>query len=143
MKSLTFKQYTWIHSILSFTSLYALIVRYEFKDLFYKDTYRITLSDKLLVVPIFFFFSFVTIWAYYYYLNIPTNIITNGDYKRIFADWVMLIIINLIISYNLFLPFSSPFGLNGFLFEFWVVLGNILISHTLLRYVSKISIKKA
>jgi hypothetical protein len=67
MKSITFKKYIWVHSILSFVSLYSLIIKYEIKDLYYEDTYRLTNSDRLTFIPIFLFLSFATTWLYYYF----------------------------------------------------------------------------
>jgi hypothetical protein len=141
MKSLTFKQYTWIHSILSFVSLYALIVKYEIKDLYYKDTYRFTNSDRLTIVPIFLLLSFAIPWVYYLLSKKKDNVIANKDYKQIIIYWFWIIIANFIISINFLPVFFKPFSISGII-ECFVVLINILLFYSIFSEVYKLPIKK-
>ena len=140
MKSITFKKYIWVHGILSFASLYSLILKYEIKDLYYKDTYRLTNSDRLTFIPIFMFLSFATTWLYYYLSKNKARMIKVKDHRQIMVYWFQLIIANFVISINFFTVFFKPFSISGVL-EYLTVVGNIFVFYSIYNYANK-SIKK-
>jgi hypothetical protein len=141
MKSITFKKYIWVHSILSFASLYSLIIKYEIKDLYYKDTYRLTNSDRLTFIPIFIFLSFAVTWLYYFLSKNKDNVITNKDYKKIMIYWFLVIISNFIISTSFLPVFYQPF--TYFYVDSIIPIINIFINYLFLSYINKNLTKKS